>query len=65
MLSSIGAFLLLGGCVVTLVGLVWHKTANLLRAFGVNVKSEAGFWVLLAGLVAMGAGYGLFRLDAE
>jgi hypothetical protein len=34
MLSSIGVFLLLGGCVATLVGMVWHKTVNLLRVFG-------------------------------
>jgi hypothetical protein len=60
-----GGFLMIGGCLVVLVGMVWQKTVDLLRTFGVNAKSGAGVWVLLAGLAMMAAGYGLLVLGKE
>jgi len=57
-----GGFLMIGGAVVTMVGMIWEKTANLLRVFGVNAKSGAAIWVLLGGLAAMAAGYGVLTL---
>jgi hypothetical protein len=60
-----GGLLMIGGCVVALVGMVWQKTVDLLRAFGVNAKSGAGIWILLAGLAMMAGGYGLLVLGKD
>lgn len=55
--------LVLGGVVVGMAGLVWHKTANLARSFGRETNPDHGFWVMLVGLAMMGIGLALFYFN--
>jgi len=51
--------LVIGGLVLGLSGLVWHRIAGLLRFFGVDVDTKIGMKLALLGLVMMGVGFGL------
>jgi len=50
-------FLILGGMVVALVGLVWSKTSSLARQLGGNGGTDKGFWVMLIGCAMFGLGW--------
>ena len=52
--------LVLGGAVVGLVGLVWHRTARLAKAFGRQADEMRGFWVMVAGFAMLAAGPACF-----
>jgi hypothetical protein len=52
--------LVLGGIVVTMVGLVWLRTAQLLRSFGKSVNTDRAFWVMIIGFLATCLGLGFF-----
>ena len=62
MLVWVKLVLLVGGCVVTMVGLLWYKGAWLLRFFEINVDPEKGFKVAMVGFVMLLAGIGLLFL---
>lgn len=53
------AILIFGGAIACLAGHVWEKTAELLHFFGKEVNEDLGFKVMMAGLAAMFAGFGL------
>ncbi|TRZ50213.1 hypothetical protein D4S03_07130 [bacterium] len=55
-------FLLVGGCVVTMVGLLWYQGGRLLRFFEINVDPEKGFKVAMVGFGMLLAGIGLVYL---
>jgi hypothetical protein len=52
--------LVLGGTLVGMVGLVWHKTANLARFFGREANPDRGIRVMMGGLAMLGIGLALF-----
>jgi hypothetical protein len=54
--------LLVGSCVVTMVGLLWYKGASLLRFFEINMDPEKGFKVAMAGFWMLLTGIGLLFL---
>jgi hypothetical protein len=55
--------LVLGGTVATLAGLVWYRTAKLLRFFGKEANPGWGVRVMLGGLAALAVGLGSFYLE--
>jgi hypothetical protein len=59
------AFLMLGGALVGLVGLVWGKIGDLLQLFGIETNPELGFKVAWAGLAMLGFGIGLVYLAQQ
>jgi hypothetical protein len=50
-------FLILGGAIVTLGGLVWHKTSVLTSRVAGRETSNTGFYVMLAGCAMFGLGW--------
>lgn len=58
-LDWIVVILCLGGVVLALVGLFWHKTTLFLEFFDIEVKTDKGFWIMLLGMAMLGAGFGL------
>jgi hypothetical protein len=51
--------LLLGGAVIGLVGMMWVKTAELVRYFGVETRPNRGLWVMMSGAAMLGIGLAL------
>jgi hypothetical protein len=49
----------LGGAIAGLGGHLWEETAKLLRFFGKEINENLGFKVMMAGLAAVLAGFGL------
>ena len=56
-------FLVFGGLILCLAGLLWEKGAELLRVLGWNADSGAGSRVMRLGFVMVVAGLGLIYLQ--
>jgi hypothetical protein len=59
LLIWLAAILILGGAIAGLGGHLWEETAKLLRFFGKEINENLGFKVMMAGLAAVLAGFGL------
>jgi len=59
LLSSIGLVLMFVGATLGLLGMVWGKTAELIRLFGRETNPDRGLWLALSGLVLLGIGLAL------
>lgn len=55
--------LVFGGILVAMIGLLWAKTANLVRFFGKQLNEDRGFWVMVGGAAMLGTGLALFYFD--
>ncbi len=55
-------FLVFGGLILCMIGLLWDKGAELLLALGWNVDPDRGYRIMLTGLLMVLAGYGLIYL---
>ncbi|MBI3061675.1 MAG: hypothetical protein HYY83_06840 [Deltaproteobacteria bacterium] len=60
-----GFVLILGGSVISLGGMGWHKAAAFLEYFGVNAKSGMALKVVLAGFAMLVVGCSLFYLSQK
>ena len=59
------AFLMLGGALAGLVGLLWGRIGDLLHLFGMEINPELGFKVAWVGLAMLGFGIGLVYLSQQ
>jgi len=59
LLIWLAVILILGGAIAGLGGHLWEETAKLLRFFGKEINENLGFKVMMAGLAAVLAGFGL------
>jgi hypothetical protein len=62
LLVWIALILIIGGVIAALGGHMWEETAKLLRFFGKEVNENLGIKVMMVGLAAMLAGFGLVYL---
>ena len=57
--------MVLGGCIVCMVGLLWYKFAALMRILGSEVDPEKGYKVAMIGFVLLVLGIGLVYLQTD
>jgi hypothetical protein len=59
LLIWLAAILILGGAIAGPGGHLWEETPKVLHFFGKEINENFGFKVMMAGLAAMLAGFGL------
>jgi hypothetical protein len=61
-LTWFDVFLIIGGIIITLAGLVWDKSVPLLYYIGIYADPDTGFKVILAGFAMLLVGVGVLYL---